>query len=53
MCILVNPMSVKPFLNNTKFNCLMFGKKLKLVIRGLFLAVQNVRNLKRSMPYKM
>ncbi len=53
MCILVNPMwSVKPFLNNTKFNCFDVWQKIETSYKRPFLAVQNVRNLKRSMPYK-
>ncbi len=53
MCILANPMwSVKPFLNNSKFSCFDVWQKIETNYQRPFLAVQNVRNLKRSMPYK-
>ena len=42
--------SVKPFLNNTKFNCFDVWQKIETSYKRPFLAVQNV-NLK-SMPYK-
>ena len=53
LCILANPMwSVKPFLNKQKFNCFDIWQKIETDYKRPFLAVQNVRNLKRSMPYK-
>ena len=53
LCVLVNPMwSVKPFLNNIKFNCFDIWQKVETDYRRPFYAVQNVRNLKRSTPYK-
>ena len=52
ICILVNPLhSVKHFLNNTKFNCFDIWQKIDTDYKRPFLAVQNVRNLKKSMPY--
>ena len=51
-CILVNPIhSVKPFLNNTNFKCFDIWQKIDGDYPRPFLAVQNVRNLKKSMPY--
>jgi len=44
--------SVKPFLNKQKFNCFDIWQKIETDYKRPFLAVQNVRNLKRSMPYK-
>ena len=53
LCILANPMwSVKTFLNNSKFNCFDSWQKIETNYQRPFLAVQNVRNLRRSMPYK-
>ncbi len=53
LCILVNPIhSVKPFLNNSKFNCFDIWQKIHTNYNRPFLAVQNVRNLKTSTPYK-
>ena len=53
LCVLVNPIwSVKPFLNNTKFNCFDIWQKVETDYKRPFYAVQNVRNLKRSTPYK-
>ncbi len=53
LCILANPMwSVKTFLNNSKFNCFDSWQKIETNYKRPFLAVQNVRNLRRSMPYK-
>ena len=53
LCILANPLwSVKPFLANSKFNCFDLWQKIETNYTRPFLAVQNVRNLKRSMPYK-
>ena len=52
LCILVNPItSVKPFLNNTNFQCFDIWQKIDGEFKRPFLAVQNVRNLKKSMPY--
>ncbi len=52
LCILVNPIhSVKPFLKNTKFNCFDIWQKIDTNYERPFLAVQNVRNLKKSLPY--
>ena len=53
LCVLVTPIwSVKPFLNNTKFNCFDIWQKIETNYSRPFLAVQNVRNIKRSLPYK-
>ncbi len=53
LCILATPLwSVKPFLNNSKFSCFDIWQKIETNYQRPFLAVQNVRNLKRSMPYK-
>ena len=52
-CILANPLhSVEPFLNDTKFNCFDIWQKIDTDFKRPFLAVQNVRNLKKSIPYK-
>ncbi len=52
-CILANPIhGVKPFLNNTRFNCYDIWQKIDTDYPRPFLAVQTVRNLKKSMPYK-
>ena len=52
-CILANPLlSVKPFLNDTNFKCFDIWQKIETSYERPFLAVQNVRNLKRSIPYK-
>ena len=52
-CVLANPLhSVKPFLNDTKFNCFDIWQKIDTDYERPFLAVQNVRNLKKSIPYK-
>ncbi len=52
-CILANPIhGVKPFLNNTKFNCFDIWQKIDTDYPRPFLAVQTVRNLKKTMPYK-
>lgn len=53
LCVLATPIwSVKPFLNNTKFNCFDMWQKIETNYSRPFLAVQNVRNIKRSLPYK-
>ena len=52
MCILANPIhGVKPFLKETKFNCFDIWQKIDTDYERPFLAIQNVRNLKKSMPY--
>ena len=53
LCVLATPIwSVKPFLSNTKFNCFDIWQKIETNYSRPFLAVQNVRNIKRSLPYK-
>ena len=53
ICILANPIhSVKHFLNNSAYNCFDIWQKVDTNYKRPFLAVQNVRNLKKSMPYK-
>ncbi len=53
LCILANPMhSVKPFLNKNKFTCFDSWQKIDTDYRRPFLGVQNVRNIKKSKPYK-
>ena len=53
LCILATPIwSVQPFLNNTKFKCFDTWQKIETDYARPFLAIQNVRNLKRSLPYK-
>ena len=52
-CILANPIhGVQPFLNSTKFNCYDIWQKIDTNFTRPFLAVQTVRNIKKSMPYK-
>ncbi|MDC0938047.1 hypothetical protein OAR56_03505 [Pelagibacteraceae bacterium] len=52
ICILTNPIhSVKPFLNNTSYNCFDIWQKIDTNYKRPFLAVQHVRNLKKSLPY--
>ena len=52
-CILATPIwSVEPFMNNTQFDCFDIWQKIDTDYKRPFLAVQNVRNLKRSNPYK-
>ena len=52
-CILVSPLhSVKPFLDKKKFNCFAQWQLIDTNYKRPFLAVQHVRNLKKSMPYK-
>ena len=52
ICILANPIhSIKSFLNNTKYSCFDIWQKIDTNYKRPFLAVQNVRNLKKSMPY--
>ena len=52
LCILTNPIhTVKPFLNNTNFNCYDIWQKIDSNFKRPFLAVQHVRNIKKSLPY--
>ena len=52
LCILANPIhSIKPYLYKTDFKCFDIWQKIDGVNKRPFLAVQNVRNLKKSMPY--
>ena len=52
-CILANPLlGVKLFLKNTEYICFDIWQKIETDYQRPFLAVQNVRNLKRSIPYK-
>ena len=52
-CILVSPQhSVKPFLKRDRFNCFAQWQMIDTNYERPFLAVQHVRNLKKSMPYK-
>ena len=52
-CILVSPLhSVKPFLNSDKYNCFGQWQLIDTNYKRPFLAVQHVRNLKKSKPYK-
>jgi hypothetical protein len=53
LCILANPMhSVRPFLNKNDFNCFDMWQKIDTDYKRPFLGVQNVRNLKKSNPFK-
>ena len=52
LCILANPIhSVRPFMNNTSFNCYDIWQKIDTDYQRPFLAVQHVRNIKKSLPY--
>ncbi len=52
-CILVSPLySVEPFLDEKKYNCFAQWQMIDTNYERPFLAVQHVRNLKKSMPYK-
>ena len=52
-CILTSPIhSVKPFLDKNKFNCFAQWQMIDTNYERPFLAIQHVRNLKKSMPYK-
>ena len=52
-CILVSPLhSVKPFLDKKKYSCFAQWQMIDTNYERPFLAVQHVRNLKKSMPYK-
>ena len=44
--------SVKPFLNKNNFNCFDSWQKIDTDYKRPFLGVQNVRNIKKSKPYK-
>ena len=51
ICILANPLHVvKPFLDSKRFNCFDIWQKIDTDFQRPFLAIQNVRNLKRSKP---
>ena len=51
-CVLANPIhGVKPFLKKTNFKCFDIWQKIDTNYKRPFLAVQNVRNLKKSLPY--
>ena len=53
LCILANPIhSVRPFLNKNDFNCFDMWQKIDTDYKRPFLGVQNVRNLKKSNPFK-
>ena len=53
LCILANPMhSVKPFLDKNHFNCFDSWQKIDTDYKRPFLGIQNVRNIKKSKPYK-
>ena len=53
LCILVSPSySIKPFLDQTKFNCIDKWQLIDTNYQRPFLAVQHVRNIKKGMPYK-
>ena len=52
LCILANPIhSIKPFLYKTNFKCYDIWQKIDGDYRRPFLAAQNVRNLKKSIPF--
>ncbi len=52
ICILANPIhGVRPFLHKTNFDCFDTWQKVDTNFKRPFLAVQNVRNLKKSLPY--
>ena len=53
LCILANPLhSVRPFLNPQHFKCFDIWQKIDSDYKRPFLAVQNVRNIKKGTPYK-
>ena len=53
LCVLANPIhGVKHFLDNTNYKCFDIWQKVDTDYKRPFYAVQNVRNLKKSMPYK-
>ena len=52
LCILANPIhTVRPFINKTNFNCYDIWQKVDTDYQRPFLAVQHVRNIKKSLPY--
>ena len=51
-CILTSPIySVRPFLNDTKFDCFDIWQYVDTGYQRPFLAVQHVRNIKKGIPY--
>ena len=53
LCILVSPShTVKPFLDQIKFNCIDRWQLIDTNYQRPFLAVQHVRNIKKGLPYK-
>ena len=51
-CILTSPIhSVKPFLKKSKFDCYDIWQYVDTNYQRPFLAIQHVRNIKKSMPY--
>ena len=53
LCILANPIhGVRPFLNPEDFKCFDIWQKIDTDYKRPFLAVQNVRNIKKGKPYK-
>ena len=53
ICILATPDDlVRPFLDKDKFNCFHPWSAIESNLERPFLAVQNVRNLKKSIPYR-
>ena len=52
-CILVSPYySIKPFLDQKRFNCIDSWQLIDTNYPRPFLAIQHVRNIKKGMPYK-
>ena len=52
-CLLASPLwGVKPFLANSKFKCFGPWSLIDSDYQRPFYAIQNVRNLKKSIPYK-
>ena len=52
ICILTNPIySVKPFLDQKKYNCFDIWQYVDAGFQRPFLAVQHVRNIKKGTPY--
>ena len=52
MCVLVSPAhSVEPFLFKTKYDCFDKWQLIDTNYVRPFLAVQHVRNIKKSIPY--
>ena len=53
LCILVNPLhSLKPYLNDKRFNCFAAWQAIDTNYKRPFLAVQHVRNIKKGKSYK-